>query len=226
MESDIERLERRLEALEARLRSARRRARLAGLAVAFAAVGLGTGPSAHAQFGLTLAGLHSRLMAVEAKTAPMSLQGTDLAFTGVNVHIRDGSGSTFSDSGLGNLTVGYNRARGAGRDVRTGTHNLVLGDFQNYSGFGGLVAGSVNAISGGYSTVGGGNNNVASGQCAAVGGGLNNTASGVSSSVSGGARNNASGSFSSVSGGLFNTAGGESSAVSGGANRSATEKTD
>ena len=46
--------------------------------------------------------------AVEGKTAPLSVSGTDLTITGVNVHIVDGSGSTDSTSGLGNLIVGYN----------------------------------------------------------------------------------------------------------------------
>ena len=41
-------------------------------------------------------------------------------------------------------------------DVRTGSHNLVLGDENNYSSYGGQVAGSDNTISNGYASVSGG----------------------------------------------------------------------
>src|SRR5262249_5502588 len=139
-----------------------------------------------------IASLKNRLTVVEAKTAPISVAGTDFVITGKNVFIQDGSGFTEGGTGLGNLTVGYNALRGKGVDVRTGTHNLILGDQNNYSSFGGLVAGNFNTISGQYATVSGGDNNTASGDCATVSGGHSNTTSGLNATVSGGAFNTAS----------------------------------
>lgn len=40
-------------------------------------------------------------------------------------------------NGLGNLIVGYNESRG-GSDIRTGSHNVVMGQGNNFSRFGGL----------------------------------------------------------------------------------------
>ena len=137
----------------------------------------------------------------------MSLSGTELTISGVNVRIVDGSGSTNSTSGLGNLTIGYNQARGFG-DTRTGSHNLILGDFSNYSSYGGLVAGIFNSISAPYASVSGGQYSTASGYASSVSGGGRNTASGYASSVSGGQYNTGSGQSSSVSGGYYNTASG------------------
>ena len=55
-----------------------------------------------------IAALNARLLAVEGKTAPIGVAGTDFVIAGKNVFIVDGSGDTESHSGLGNLTVGYN----------------------------------------------------------------------------------------------------------------------
>ncbi len=164
------------------------------------------------------AALQTRATTLEAKTAPLSLSGPDLTFSGVNVHIVDGTGSTSSTSGLGNLIIGYNKAgndQGSG-DVRTGSHNLILGDQNNYSSFSGLVAGDDNSISGPYASVSGGFANTASSNYASVSGGFANTASGLYASVSGGGYNTASGEVTSVSGGELDTASGSASSVSGG----------
>ena len=62
--------------------------------------------------------------------------------TGVNVHVRDGSGGTDGAvNGLGNLIVGYNEDSG---DTRSGSHNLVVGQGRGSSsrtdpGFGGRI---------------------------------------------------------------------------------------
>jgi hypothetical protein len=143
------------------------------------------------------------LAALEQKTAPLSVSGTALVITGVNVFIQDGSGNTDSGSGLGNLTIGYNGSRNDPNDpdIHTGAHNLIVGDFNNYSSSGGLVAGIYNMISGDYATVGGGGANTASAVESSVSGGTQNTASGANSWVGGGIENTASGDFSSVSGG-------------------------
>jgi hypothetical protein len=163
----------------------------------------------------------TRLTAVEAKTAPISVSGNNFVITGKNVFIQNGTGSTASNNGLGNLTIGYNDLRSFG-NVRTGSHNLILGTQNNYSSFGGLVAGILNTISGQYATITGGNNNTASGFTASVSGGTSNTASGESASVSGGT----SGIDTSISGGAVNTASGPNASVSGGFSRSAPSQYD
>ena len=167
------------------------------------------GPVQAQASGDSLASLAARLnadeatiAALKAKTAPLSVSGTDLTITGVNVHIVSGSGSTSDGtedadgnpvpgkplSGRGNLIIGYNATgndQGAG-DVRTGSHNLILGGKNSYSSYGGLVVGYDNVISG---------------RCASVSGGSQNKAIAGSSTVSGGANNKASGNGSAVSGG-------------------------
>ena len=177
--------------------------------------------------------VQGRATVLETTTAPLSVSGTPgkfpatLSITGVNVHIVSGLGSTNDAnpphggtlSGLGNLIIGYNALgsyQGEG-DVRTGSHNLILGDRNNYSSFGGLVAGNNNTISGQYASVSAGTRNTASGDFASVSsGGVVNTASGPYSSVSGGNANTASGNNASASGGHLNTASGSFASVSGG----------
>jgi len=163
---------------------------------AVGAVVLGSNPEARAQFGVTLTSLNNRLMVVENKTQDMSRivdpntgQNT-VRFSGVNVQVVDGSGDTFGAvNGTGNLLVGYNELKGLfGTDmnIRTGSHNLVVGSLNNYSNFGGFVAGAFNTISGQFASVSGGIGNTASGVVASAGGGFGNTASGFYASVSGG----------------------------------------
>ena len=136
-------------------------------------------------------------------------------FSGVNVQVINGLDATDTVNGLGNLIVGYNEPRGE-NDDRSGSHFLVIGTENNYSSYGGLIAGLHNNILGEYGTVGGGSNNTASGKFSSVSGGVRNSAGGNSSTVSGGAGNNAEAYFSSVSGGSNNTAEEYYSSVSGG----------
>ena len=191
-------------------------------------------------YGLTLQQLATRLSAVESKTQYMSANpaAKSTTFSGCNVYVQNGLGATSGNpkdpgnpdtavtNGLGNLIIGYNQAGHlkmdfntgllVPNDVRTGSHNLILGDKNNYSSFGGLVAGQFNAVSGSYAAVVGGSGGEASGYCATVSGGLDNIASGSSASVSGGAANVATGQFASVSGGINNFAGNTYASVSGG----------
>jgi hypothetical protein len=224
LEANQERLranEAKLEANQERLRATQRRLKATWAvcsAILLGGLGLAASPTAQAQFGITLASLNTRLTAVENKTTPLSYNSTTkrLTVTGANVMIIDGTGATESTSGLGNLQVGYNALRGSG-DVRTGSHNLIVGDQQNYSNSGGLVAGVGNTISGLYASVSGGGFNTASSEGASVSGGSNNTSSNFYSAVSGGINNTASGNFASVSAGLGNRAGGAYASISGGA---------
>jgi len=177
----------------------------------------------------TNAELEARIVALEAKLAYLTvnagtingLSGPHVIFSGANVHIRNGTGTTNGTvNGTGNVIVGYNEAPSS--PIRGGSHNVLIGSRHNYSSYGGLVAGEENTVSGISSTVSGGRKNVASGFMSSVNGGINNTASGTYSSISGGGNdssqqgNIASGYLSSVSGGAGNTASGQNSSVSGG----------
>ena len=163
-------------------------------------------------------------------------------FTGVNVQIVNGQGTTPTTNGAGNLIIGYNEddsnARGTctvsvngvvdtfehtciidgGTFTRSlgGSHNVVIGSGHGYSSFGGMVVGRDNLVTGTFAVVSSGNGNTASGINSSVSGGETNTAGGDYSSVSGGGSNRASFSDSSVSGGEVNTASGFGSSVSGG----------
>ena len=129
-------------------------------------------------------------------------------FEDANVLVLDGTGSTVTDptTGLGNLIVGYDESSTDPIDIKTGSHNLVVGRYHTYSSYGGLVAGNDNNVTGASASVSGGASNTASGLWSSVSGGSGNTASESSSSVSGGYLNTASGNSSSVSGGTGNTA--------------------
>ena len=143
-----------------------------------------------------------------------------LRISGLNVQIVNGAGATCSDAGggtgLGNLIVGYNETGSPGGDARSGSHNIVVGQMNSYSGYGCLVAGTSNSVSGMFTTVTGGTQNRSTGTAASIAGGSNNVASGTASSVAGGAENLASGTASAVLGGFKNDASGTSSTVRGG----------
>ena len=40
-----------------------------------------------------------------------------------------------------NLTIGYNALRGSGPNIHTGSHNLIVGDLNNYGSYGGVIFG-------------------------------------------------------------------------------------
>jgi hypothetical protein len=170
-------------------------------------------------------GMAERMATVEKKLAAMDFddEANEVVITGANLRIINGLGATATTNGLGNLIVGYNEPRPPGPppDVRTGSHNVVVGREHNFFSFGGLVVGLRNEISGEFASVCGGSSNTASGTFSSVSGGGGNTASGRISSLSGGRRNIASNANASVSGGDGNTASGAFSSVSGGLNRTA-----
>jgi hypothetical protein len=168
----------------------------------------------------TVAALEARVAELEATLAAVSYDDAAkvFRFDGVNVQIVDGSGDTSgTPNGFGNLIVGYNE----GSQTRTGSHNLVIGEFHTYTSWGGIVAGWNNAITARNASVTGGEGNTASGPVASVSGGDGNTASGPQASVSGGESNTASGRASSASGGGFNTASGTHASVTGGSDNTA-----
>jgi hypothetical protein len=207
----------------------------------------------------TIAALQSQLAALQNNTV-LQLDGklglgTDPAtgkptarFTAVNVQIVNGTGSTFSTNGLGNLIVGYNEIAGStafcsdgvsvseegdievnddqatctsnggiwAPNQRTGSHNLIVGNKNVYTQYGGLVAGYGNVVNAENSSVSGGENNIALGPVSSVTGGRNNKASGYWSWIGSGSGNTASGSNSSVSSGQLGIASGAYASVNGG----------
>ena len=151
------------------------------------------------------------------------LTGPHWIIEGANVHVRSGSGNTFDScgfrdpdfpnceilTGLGNLIAGYNERRFFGsRDsralhFRTGSHNLVVGEFHTYTSFAGFVTGGSNAVTGDHASVTGGTDNKARGSFSSVSGGNSNVASGAAASVSGGQDREAPGDFNWAAGNLL-----------------------
>jgi hypothetical protein len=176
--------------------------------------------------------LRDRIRALERKlqhvTRELDENGLpEVVITGANLRIVNGLGRTdciggqsFPDcpNGLGNLIVGYNEPRDQelGINNRTGSHNIVVGQRNNFSRNGGLVVGDLNEISGDFASVSGGRRNTAGGFAASVSGGQANTAGGFVTSVSGGDGNQALFESASISGGFQNLAFGEASSISGG----------
>ncbi len=163
-----------------------------------------------------LAALRDDVTVVEGKTECISFYGPDyVIFNGCNVHVRSGSGGTSNAvNGLGNLIVGYNEDYQ--QKDRSGSHNLVMGKYQTYSSYGGIVVGASNNITAPHASVIGGEGNTASGQTSSVVGGRYNEASGEASLVAGGSDNTAGWRFTVVSGGTGGLASGEGASVSGG----------
>ncbi len=149
-------------------------------------------------------------------------------FRGVNVQIVNGMGETQTVNGTGNLVIGYNRpsmgeftcsvgvsesaslcaANGAvwAQSHKSGSHNLIGGDLNNYSSWGALVFGLDNTSNAPYTAIVAGARNRAESGFASIGGGARNAASGLYSSISGGFDNRASGHFATVGGGAQRSA--------------------
>ncbi|MCP4137774.1 MAG: hypothetical protein GY754_42825, partial [bacterium] len=140
-----------------------------------------------------------------------------IKFSGMNVQIINGFGATGfgTDSGVGNLIIGYNEARVSG-NIRTGTHNLIIGVNNNYSAYGGMVVGYYNEINGAHSSITTGANNFARKDYSSVTGGYQNDADGNHVSISGGRGGHAYGEFSTITGGSNNIAGADGASVTGG----------
>ena len=166
------------------------------------------------------------------------VSGPHIIFSGANVHVRSGSGSTDDNNtltGLGNLIVGYDEQQTEAVS-RTGSHNLIVGGQHSFTRHGGLAAGAANTLdgvsafaagvrnvaSGDFSSVTGGAGNFAGGGSSSISGGQDNQTTAVASSVSGGRGNLANGLNASVTGGDGNFAAGEASTVSGGRGNNAT----
>jgi hypothetical protein len=181
--------------------------------------------------------------------AEIGVAGPNITFTGANIHIVSGSGSTYDKGaprGLGNLIIGYDEDpinALAGDPVnglpimqtagfpsklqpgdRGGSHNLIIGGGNRFTqaAFAGFIVGERNTILGIGASVSGGFLNSAN-FYASVSGGLRNTANGVFSSVSAGLLNASSGELSSITGGYINQASGTCATVTGGVNNDASD---
>jgi hypothetical protein len=137
-----------------------------------------------------------------------------LTVSGENLQVVNGTGNETTVNGLGNLILGYNDNPDA--LDRTGSHNLVIGNDNGYTSYGGVVAGYGNLISGMYASASGGFGNSATGDYSSVSGGTDNKASGTWATVIGGDNNVASGTEASITGGILNTASGSGSSILGG----------
>jgi hypothetical protein len=145
-----------------------------------------------------------------------------LLLSGENLQVVNGTGSEETTNGVGNVIVGYNETPG----IQTGSHNLVIGNGQSFSSYGGLLAGEFNLVSGPFGTASGGEYNVASDNWSSVTGGCDNIAgqgpvptgpcSDQAETVVGGVSNDATGLLSSILGGQGNSATGDEATVSGG----------
>lgn len=138
-------------------------------------------------------------------------------FTGTNVHVRNGNGTTNSANALGNLIVGYNESNAAHGQDRTGSHNIVVGRLHDFTSFAGLIAGGSNRADGPASFIAGISNTTTVGTIGgSIAGGGENIASGNYSTILGGRLGEASGLFSTIGGGIFGKSTGDNSLVVGG----------
>lgn len=135
----------------------------------------------------------------------LEVSGVDLLVEGANLTVRNAQHDTSIVDGTGNVIIGWNETDG--QPVRTGSHNLVLGDQNSYTSYGAIVSGEGNTASGANVVVLGGSANTASGVGSCVIGGSGGLASGMSAALLGGASNQALGPRSTVTGGSGNRAG-------------------
>jgi hypothetical protein len=187
----MDHLQTRLEALEQQMHTVTRRLRwwrgLAGsllvLAVLTWALPMGTAQEDARSGGQ---GLSHQLTSLEHKLRYLTVVTADdappeMRITGANLRIVNGLGRTDCGTedepipdcpnGVGNLIGGYNELREGVENIRTGSHNVVVGQWHNFSRFGGIVVGILNTISGDFAVVSGGTENTASSAWASVSGG-------------------------------------------------------
>ena len=77
-----------------------------------------------------------------------------IVFSGVNVQVVDGEGKTESVNGEGNLVIGYDE--NGKHHAQTGSHDVILGEEEEFTSVGGMVMGYSNTIAAPFATVTGG----------------------------------------------------------------------
>src|SRR5262249_22238431 len=93
--------------------------------------------------------LESKVASLEATLKGVTRNETGVGgkptiqFSGVNVQLVNGAGSTYTQNGSGNLVLGYDAV--APSRPQTGSHDLVIGDQNVFMGSASAVFGDVNA---------------------------------------------------------------------------------
>lgn len=137
---------------------------------------------------------------------------------GANLQVVNGLGTDLSQNGLGNIIGGYNTPVNDSELLeRTGSHNIIVGQGQRYTGNCNLIGGQDNLASGTLGIVLGSQNDLGGIRNVMIGG-SNNEANGVVNLVLGGSGNDIDGEHNVVLGGLGNSADGDFNVAVGGEN--------
>jgi hypothetical protein len=182
----------------------------------------------------------TNLIAINQYLSLQTVNGNNtVRFTGVNVQVVNGTGSTETSNGVGNLLIGYDEIRApaiTAMQCSLGVDPVaftVVTNEPQCTAAGGTWA--INHKSGShYLVIGSGNNysrwggavigltNASNYDYASVTGGTASIASNLYATVSGGVSNRASGRYAAVAGGQSNDASGAAASVVGGVNNEAT----
>lgn len=172
----------------------------------------------------TVDGIDERVVQTERTLSPFSYdeRTKTVVFTGVNVQVRNGTGSTGGDTdGTGNLIVGWNEADD--NDSRIGSHNVIVGRNHAWEGHSSLAVGFDHAVLGdGVATIGG-EANTAVGEGSVLLAGQDNHAMGVATVSVGGAENTLTEELSVTVGGYSNSVDAALAVVIGGSEVRAVE---
>jgi hypothetical protein len=168
-------------------------------------------------------------------TVPVdALTATDASYTNIDVAlVAKGTGAILaqvptSTAAGGNKrglnAVDWQKVRGSGSQVASGTESVICGGSSNQATAEGsaAISGNLNYSNGMYAVVAGGQSHVASANYSCIGGGYGNTATAVYSGVSGGRLNTASQNYAFIASGNANVASGVYSFIGGGANHAAS----
>ena len=103
----------------------------------------------------------ARIATLELKTQFIQVSGKTTKFVGTNVQIQKDNGVDGVANGLGNLIIGRNAERtDLYKAVRTGSHNIVMGDQNGYAGSNSFVGGYRNSVEADYSVILTGRDNI------------------------------------------------------------------
>jgi len=172
--------------------------------------------------------LQSQVASLEASAVPglgdyVSVDDSahTVLVSGANLQVVNGLGTDLSQNGLGNIIGGYNTPVSDSELLeRTGSHNIIVGQGQRYTGNCNLIGGQDNLASGTWGIVLGTQNDLGGIRNVMIGG-SNNQANGAVNLVLGGAGNNIDGEHNVVLGGLGNFADGDFNVILGGENNAA-----
>lgn len=136
--------------------------------------------------------------------------------SGANLQVVNGLGTDLGQNGLGNIIGGYNTPAAESELLeRTGSHNIIVGQGQRYTGNCNLIGGQDNLASGTWGIVLGTQNDLGGIRNVMIGG-SNNQANGAVNVVLGGVSNVIDGDWNVVLGGQSNQANGQKNVVLGG----------